>query len=368
MSRESRGPSAEPAPPHLRPSTSDPSSPPAPGPRRYWLPRTIWPTREGWWFLGGTLTIGLAATNTGNNLLYLILAMLLSLLAVSGLLSEQAMRRVRLRRELPRRFFAGSPAAVAVSLSNGKRRLPSYALHLGEPDPASGEPRGRFFLRLEAGARAVWQYQMTFPARGAQRLPPLRLFTRFPFGLFAKTSRPLLEDPVLVYPAVRPLAPHEVPAALEPGWRERSRPGQGAGLYDLRPYRPGDDPRQIHWKTSARTGDLMLKETEEEERPRVRIVLEDPAPEASPAAVEADLGYAASLIVHALRWGISVQLVSPEGATDFGLGEAHLDRLLEPLARYRRPAAPRPTPHPGGEARAVLLRLGASAGRPSGGG
>jgi uncharacterized protein (DUF58 family) len=333
----------------------------------YWLPRTIWPTREGWWFLGATLAIGLAATNTGNNLLYLILAMMLSLLAVSGLLSEQTMRRVRARRELPRRLFAGSPAAVGVSLTNGKRRLPSYALHLTEPDPASDERRDRFFLRIDAGARAVWQYGMTFPSRGVHRFPGLRLFTRFPFGLFAKTSRPLLADPVLVYPAVRSLAPHEVPAALEPGWRERPRPGHGAGLYNLRPYRPGDDPRQIHWKTSARTGDLMLKETEEEDQPRVRIVIEDPAPEAPPAAVEADLGYAASLAVHAIRRGILVQLVSPEGATEFGLGEPHLDRLLEHLALYRRPAVPRPAPCPGEESRVVAVRLGTHAGRPPGG-
>jgi hypothetical protein len=66
--------------------------------------------------------VGLAATNTGNNLLYLILAMMLSFMAVSGMLSEQTMRRIRLQRERPPRLFASLPATFGVRLTNGKRR------------------------------------------------------------------------------------------------------------------------------------------------------------------------------------------------------------------------------------------------------
>jgi len=342
-----------------------PLDPPAPQPPRthYWLPRTIWPTREGWWFIGATMAIGLAATNTGNNLLYLILAMMLSFLVISGMLSEQTMRHVRARREVPRRLFAGTAATVGVSLTNRKRRLPSYALHLSEADPGSSEARAHFFLKIAARSQDTWQYVLAFPRRGRHSFPGLRLFTRFPFGLFAKISRPLLVDPVLVYPAIRPLAPDEIPAVMDPGWRERSRRGHGAGLYNLRPYRPGDDPRQIHWKTSARTGDLVLKETEDEDRPRVRIAIEDPAPEAPTSVVEADIGYAASLAAHAIRRGIQVQMATPEGATEFGQGEVHLDRILERLALYLRPAAPRPGPALDDEARTVQIRLGAASRR-----
>jgi uncharacterized protein (DUF58 family) len=334
-------------------------------PKRYWLPRTIRPTREGWWFIGTTFAVGLAATNTGNNLLYLILAMMLSFMAVSGVLSEQTLRHLRLQREIPRRIFAGLPASFGVRLLNRKRRLPSYALHVSEADPAAGPPAARFFLKIPPQTRDAWLYPLTFPSRGRQYLPGLRLSTRFPFGLFAKTSRPLLADPVLVYPAIRTLAPDEVPSALAPGWRERNRRGQGAGLYNLRPYRPGDDPRLLHWKTSARAGELMVKELEDEDRPRVRLVVEDPPGAASSAAVEADLCYVASVAAHAIRLGAAVHLATAEGAIDFGQGQAHLDRILERLALYERPPAPRPIPGSAEVGQEIRVRLGSRATAPA---
>lgn len=331
-------------------------------PESYWLPRTIRPTREGWWLIGATLVVGLAATNTGNNLLYLILAMMLSFTAISGVLSEQALRRVRLQRGLPRRIFAGVPATFSVRLTNGKRRLPSYALYVAEPDPAGRPMPTRFFLRVSPQAREGWTYSLTFPRRGRQRLPGLRLFTRFPFGLFTKSSRPIQSHPVLVYPAVRQLARHEVPAALESGWRERHRRGRGAGLYNLRQYRPGDDPRLLHWKTTARMGELILKECDEEERPQVRLILEDPAPGSAAELIESDLSYAASVAAHAIRRGAAVELVAGDGVLPFDTGEAHLDRVLERLAVYTPPACPRPLPSPGTSAREVRVRLGAGRG------
>ena len=348
----------EPPPPTR--NAGAPSSVAAPRPSRpgYWLPRTIRPTPAGWGFIGATLVIGLAATNTGNNLLYLILAMMLSLMAVSGLLSEQTLRRIRLHRELPGRLFAGTPGTFGVRVVNGKRHLPSYALFLGEPEPSGRSAAARFFLTIPPRGCEHWRYDLTFARRGRHRLPGLRLSTRFPFGLFVKISRPLHDDSVLVYPAVRPLAPQEIPPALEAGWRERYRRGGGIGLYNLRPYRAGDDPRQVHWKTSARVGELILKEAQEEDRPRIRLTVEDP-PSATPVdAVEADLSYVASLAAHAIRQGSLVELVVGDGGTGFGTGESHLDRMLARLALYTVPALPRPGRAFGDAGREVQVRLG----------
>lgn len=348
------------------------SHPPGPtGPptarKRYWLPRVIRPTREGWWFIGASFAVGLAATNTGNNLLYLILAMMLSFMVVSGVLSEQTMRHLRLQRELPRRVFAGSPTTFGVRLINRKRRLPSYALHLSEADPAGGRDPHLFLLKLAPQEREVWRYELTFPRRGRRSLPGLRILTRFPFGLFAKISRPVLADSVLVYPAIRTLAAYDVPSALGPGWRESPRRGHGAGLHNLRQYRPGDDPRLLHWKTSARAGDLMLKELEEEDRPQVCLVLEDPAPRTPLPVLEANLSYAGSLAAHAIRLGCQVRLVTGEGATEYGQGETHLDRILERLALYEPPASPRPAPAPGREGCLIHVRLDARRANPAAG-
>ncbi len=309
--------------------------------------------------MGATFAVGLAAINTGNNLLYLILAMMLSFVAVSGVLSEQTMRHLTLRREVPRRIFAGRPADFGLRLFNRKRHLASYALHLREEDPAGGRPPTRFFLRILPQGREAWRYSLTLGRRGWQELPGVRLLTRFPFGLFAKMSRPLLCDPVLVYPALRPLRREEIPPALAPGWREQDRRGRGAGLYNLRPYRSGDDPRLVHWKTSAKAGDLMLKELEDEDRPRVRLALEDAAAGTPASVIEANLSYAASLAALAIGQGTAVQLVTAEGATEFGQGERHLDQILERLALYEARAAPRPLRLPPGSEPAVRIPLDA---------
>jgi uncharacterized protein (DUF58 family) len=309
--------------------------------------------------MGASFAIGLAALNTGNNLLYLILAMMLSFLAISGVLSEQTMRQVALRREVPRRIFAAAPASFGVCLVNRKRWLASYALHLSEANPSGGPGCSQFFLKLAPLARESWQYPLTFPRRGSHQLPGLRLSTRYPFGLVTKISRPLLAGPVLVFPAVRRLAPGEIPAELDSGCRKRDRRGQGPGLHNLRPYRPGDDPRLLHWKTSARAGDLMVKELEDEGRQRVRLVVEDPAPDTPPDVVETNLSLAASLAAHALGGGIPLQLVTAAGATEFGQGESHLDRILEHLALYEPPAGPRGLSIPGEPAPAIRIRLDA---------
>jgi uncharacterized protein (DUF58 family) len=326
-------------------------------PPRYWLPRIIRPTREGIWFIVATFTVGLAASNTGNNLLYLILAMLLSFLVISGTLSEQTLRRLRLRRELPRRIFAGTPAAFTVSVENNKRRAASYALHLEEADPGGGPPCRHFVPRLDAGARERWQYALTFPRRGRHALPGLVLWTGFPFGLFQKSGRPVQRDRVVVYPAVRTLPRVELQGLLETGAHERDRRGHGVAVHDLRPYRAGDDPRLIHWRTSARTGDLVLREPAEEEQPRVRLVIEDPPPGCADAPVEDGLSRAASLAAWAIRSGVAVDVVTAEGSTGFGQGEPHLDRALTRLALYETPAAPRPLP-PAAGCRCIRVALG----------
>ncbi len=306
--------------------------------------------------MAATLVVGLAATNTANNLLYLIVAMLLAFLAVSGLLSEQSLRRVRVRRELPDRIFAGTPAGFGATLCNRKRRITSFALHLKESDPAGGADAHRFFLALPPQQSATWIYPLTFPRRGVHHLPGLVLSTRYPFGLFNKIVRPLLMDRVLVYPAIRALNVSEVQAALGQGWQERNRRGRGAGLYNLRPYRSGDDLRLVHWRTSARAGSLVLKELEDEEHPQVRIVAEDPLPGAAADQVEADLSYVASLAAHAIRRGAQVDVATAEGHTGFGAGERHLDRILEHLALYQVPAAPRPVAAGDREVRVPLGR------------
>src|SRR3989304_5495058 len=113
---------------------------------RWWRmlrpPRPIRPTKEGWWFLFATLGLGFAAINTGTPPLSLLLSMLLGTIVVSGILSEQCLKRLRLYRAAPREIFAGTPAAVGCLLHNSKSLLAPYSLIVARPGPRGGVPGG----------------------------------------------------------------------------------------------------------------------------------------------------------------------------------------------------------------------------------
>ncbi len=330
-------------------------------------PRVLRPTREGWWFIAAAFALGLAATNTGNNLLYLLFAMLLGFITISGLLSEQAHRGLGVGRHLPSALHAGAPAYFALALANRKRRAPSFSLHLEEEDPASGIMRHHYLVRLGPAERTTWTYPLVFPRRGRHRLPGYRVWTRYPFGLFTKATRLREQAEVLVLPAVHPL---DGPAAGSPwgaGERPRRRRGRGTDLHELRDFRDGDDPRLIHWKSTARTGRLILRELQEEEARRLRLVVEDPAPGTPEEAVERDISLAASLAAHWVGRGAEVQLVLPDGETPWGSHPRHLRLILEALALFR-PLAGRPGRTAGeGPAGAIDVRIALGAGARAGG-
>src|SRR5438309_11606713 len=107
---------------------------------RRWLrpPRRLQFTREGKYFVGITVGVGFAAINTGNNLLYLLLGMMLSLIIASGILSEMSLRGLEVTRRPPGRLHAGRPFLMGIALKNTKRRLPSFSVEV--EDLVDGKP------------------------------------------------------------------------------------------------------------------------------------------------------------------------------------------------------------------------------------
>jgi uncharacterized protein (DUF58 family) len=274
--------------------------------------------------------------NTSNNLLYLLASLLLALIVVSGILSEQSMRRLRLRAVVPEEIYAGRPALLGARVTNGKRWLPSYSVTLRSGD------RRLYVDRLAAGEDVLITWEATFAARGRARLPEVRVMTLFPFGLFVKTGRPLLEEEAIVFPAVRPIgtAGRRRPAAS--GGRALHRRGRGHDLYNLREYRTGDDRRLIHWRSTARAGTLIVRELEAETAAATRIVLVGDG-RRDAGRLEAALSEAASLAVHLIGTGAAIGLVGPGVDVPPGRGRAHQRRLLTALALYDpRPIAPPP--------------------------
>jgi uncharacterized protein (DUF58 family) len=318
----------------------------------YWRPRrTIRPTREGWWCIAVAVGLGVTAMNTGNNLLYLLESMVLALITISGVLSEQSVRGVRLAVQPPDEIYAGAPCMIAARLRNTKEKRPSYSITLDRP--GSGD-RLAYVVRLGAGEERLVTWQETLPRRGRHRLGGVRITTRFPFGLFVKASRAMGADDVLVYPRRVPPPPALMRQANGLGSVPARKRGRGHDLHDLRTYRSGDDPRLIHWRVSARTGSLTVRELEAETAQDAYIVLRGDG-RMNVDRLEQALSEAAAVATALLRRGARVGLLGPSIDVPLGQGTGHERRVLTALALYE-PGGGAATPPP--HARTVVVDLG----------
>ena len=311
-------------------------------------PRRLKFTREGRYFFFIALAIGFAAVNTGNNLLYLLLGMTLSLIVASGVLSEQVLRKLAIRRDLPPELFAERPFLVGVELQNTKKRIASYSVEL--EDLADGRLLDKkcYFLKIPAGRAQHTSYRFTFPRRGLHRFEAVRISTKFPFGLFRKSRDLPLPGEVIVFPAVVDVSDLVRGARIGTGEAPTGRAGHGEDFYAMRTYREGEDQRVIHWKTSARAGRLMVRETEQASSRRVALYLDnacaEPADPSRLEDVERAIARAASLAAHFIERGFRVRLVTRTAQVPEGAGRAHLRQLLRTLALLEVLFGERPEP------------------------
>lgn len=295
--------------------------------------RSIAFTPAGTRFILLTLAVGVAAMNTGNNLLYLIVGMMLSLIIVSGLLSEQSLGRLLVEWSLPSRIFAGRPAEAKLRITNARRRLPSYSFRV---EPARSGVSSSYVFKLRAGESLSIRVLPSFRERGRQDLPNLALKTAFPFGFIIKTLLRKDSRKVLVYPRILP-APDflAVSSGIKGGEGETHRRGTGRSLYGLRDYTFQDDARGIHWKASARESKLLLKEFEREDEARFDIVLSDHVLPGTEEDFERAIMLAASLAVDLGRQGRGIRLRT-EGAGEEAPGPlTSVDDILRALALLR---------------------------------
>jgi uncharacterized protein (DUF58 family) len=236
-------------------------------------------TLEGWIYIGGIVLVSLAAINTGNNLLFLILACLIASILMSGILSSLTLAGVELDLQLPEHIFAGQTVSGTVELKNEKQTLPSLSLRV-----EGAKQKGAiaavllatpvyfpYVPRRESVRQAV---PLRFERRGLYRQETLRIVTRFPFGFIQKARRLDMASEVLVYPSVEPTVEFlEVLPGIQ-GAIESLAKGRGQDLYSLRSYLPTDSARHVHWKASARLGSLMVREFAREDDTRVLLVFD----------------------------------------------------------------------------------------------
>jgi uncharacterized protein (DUF58 family) len=310
-------------------------------------------TRPGLVYMAITVVIGIAAVNTGNNLLYIVVAALLSAILVSGIASALVLGSLELDVHLPEHVFAGRPMLAHLLLRNLSRWLPSFSVRVvpSKRKPMKrwrweaytlGLPRKRpperqwirvpdrrlrrvlenpdkpilqkcvYFPFLGAGQELRADLEMNFSARGSYREKDFGLATRFPFAFLLKTRRIALAREVIVYPAVEP--PPELLEVLPmvTGEFETFVRGRGYDLYRIREAMPEDSARHVDWKATARTGALKVREFSREDERKLRIVFDNPLPGVlEPSLYEHAVHLAASLAWHFYHEDVEISYVAP---------------------------------------------------------
>lgn len=314
--------------------------------RKRGLLRRLPTTREGVWFLTATLVVGAAAVNAGLNLLFLVFGMMLFLILASGVMSELTLRRLAVARRLPAAIHVGSPFLMGISVKNNKRRVPTFSLEVEDLTDDRPVDRRCYFLKIPAGREQETAYRNQLSRRGRHKLTGFRISTRFPFGLIRKARELAAPAEVIAYPALIPIASLLLPSGTSlVADRQTSKPSRTGEFHGLREFRAGDDPRQIHWKATARRGRLLLREHEDDASGSVIVRLETVAGLLDEtAAFEQAISTAASVALWFLKQGHEVGLSAGQVYVPPRAAPAQSHAILRALAlleldQARGPAA-----------------------------
>jgi len=312
-------------------------------------------TRDGWIYILGIVLVALAAINTGNNLLFLILASLIASILMSGILSSITLAGVELKLHLPEHIFAGQTVRASVELRNEKLTLPSFSLRV-EAAKTKNQPAAAmletpvYFPYLPRQQAVKQSVPLLFLQRGVYRQEAFKIATRFPFGFLQKARRMDLAKEALVYPAVAASSEFlEVLPGLQ-GAMESTAKGRGQDLYALRGYLPNDSARHVHWKASARFGALMVREFAREDDCRVLLVFDPQSPAAAAASpsIEKESFERAVTFCAALAWNFHernalLEFRSAEAPTPPAPASENIFAILRHLALVQ-PIAPNSRP------------------------
>jgi len=323
--------------------------------KRRVVPEGIRITKVGLWYVLLAVVVAVAATNTGNNTLYMVLALMLGVLVVSGVASRHNVRGLEVSVEPPGEVFAHRPFRVRFEIANRGRLVPRWLLLLTLE--RHGQPHLVPYLPRRGASRG--ELELLAPRRGRLLFPAVHLASLFPFGFFRKGARHRVDLEVLVFPELFDAAARRPADAGEHGEGPPRRAAWGHDLHSLRTFRQGDDPRGIHWKQTARTGDLIYMEREAEAGRRLSILFDNGAGVLDAAAAErfeSLVSEAATAAVDHLARGFEVELVTRDAELPFAAGPRQRRTILEALALVE-PVAHAAHPLRSSDARAPRLRL-----------
>jgi len=290
--------------------------------------------RGGVIFVVATVAALLAAWNSGTSLYYLIFGGMLSILVVSFVVSRASVAKLSVVREGPHAVHRGQSFGTVLSVTNNRSVLPCVSLRV--ESAAAPKTTAGVFVSIPPRRTAQLRLTHCFEKRGVYKLPPVILATSFPFGMVVARKAFPDDREVVVYPRVHSARTNVVEQAGGIGEMPRVYQGSGDEFFSLREYVPGDDPRQIAWRVSARSQTLLVKELEQQFTRHVVLVLDTRVAvhvEEFDDRFEDAIELVASLAITLLNRQYSVAIVTATETMQEGEGKAHGLRVLDFLAR-----------------------------------
>ena len=301
-------------------------------------------TSRGRSFLASGIAALLMALLLGENDLFRIGVLITTLPLLAAMVVARTRYRLSCARRLdPTRTEAGGEATVTLRLEN-VTRLPTGLLLIEDTVPYALGVRPRFVLdRVEArGVREI-DYRVRSDLRGRYTIGPLSIRIADPFGLVELTRSFTISDTLVVTPQVVALPHVRLSGEWAGGGESRTRSVAAAGDDDVAPreYRQGDDLRRVHWRSTARHGELMVRREEQQWQSRGALLLDTRRHahrgEGPRSSFEVAVSAAASIGVHLSREGLGLRLVTDQGAAH--LTDQGSQSLLDTLAVIRHSPA-----------------------------
>ena len=296
------------------------------------------PTRTGLLVVAGSVALVLFGRVLGLPELYAIGAAIGLLALVCGLwVSLRRIDIVVTRSVRPSRVHVGNPCTVEIQVRNRAGHATPVLRLL---DPVTGTA-GADLLLAPIGLRKTTTvaYRLPTTTRGIVTVGPMQVAMTDPFGLASTRNRAAPEVDITVLPRVDDIPPLARTVGPDPdGSAETGSLGRaGEDFAALRPYIVGDDLRRVHWPSSARTGDLLVRQHDIPWQGRVCVILDLRRQTTDDESIERAVSAAASILRTHLRRGDPVRLVTTTGVdSGYGVGASQLDGLLEYLAVANR--------------------------------
>ncbi|KAA9379900.1 DUF58 domain-containing protein [Microbispora cellulosiformans] len=294
-------------------------------------------TPRGRSFLASGVAALVCAMVLGEQDLLRVAVLIIAMPLIASLVVTRTRYRLSCTRRLgPARVQAGEESTVTLRLEN-VTRLPTGLLLVEDTLQYALGTRPRFVLdRMEPrGVREI-DYKVGSDLRGRFPIGPLSVRIADPFGLVELARSFTITDTLVVTPEVVPLPPVRLSGDYTGGGDSRTRSVAAAGDDDVAPreYRQGDDLRRVHWRSTARRGELMVRREEQEWQSRGALLLDTRRyahrGEGPRSSFEVAVSAAASIGVHLSAEGLALRLVTDQGArqtVDTGQSWSLLDTL-----------------------------------------